>query len=150
MRERIMRFRPAFDKRSSNPKKNYGIHGAELAFYLKGEEGAIQFVIYTNWHLPHVQKELDNKLHDHILCHPMPADLGYHSKIPRYDGQKALTEDCEWTGGKCYYDGSGLNADRIYKILVEQGDEAVWKELEKEYTIRLIEETPEQVNKEEK
>jgi hypothetical protein len=82
--ERIVEFNPAYDKRDSDPSKNYGIHGVNLRMILKGTKGAIQFVVYTNWHLPHVQAELDRR-HDHILCHPMPADLGYHSPTPRYE-----------------------------------------------------------------
>lgn len=136
--EREIIFRPAFDKRDPDPRKNYGIHGVECAFYLKGPEGAIQFVIFTNWMLPHVQLELDRR-DDHTSCHPMPADLGYHSYIPRYEGQEALTEDCPIIGGRCYYDGSGLAAYRVYDILVSEGSEDVWKRLEQEYRSRFLE-----------
>ena len=46
---------PAYDKRNIDPKKNYGgIHGCEMRFVLKGECGAVQFVLYTNWQLPHL------------------------------------------------------------------------------------------------
>lgn len=38
--ERITKFYPAFDKRSSIPGKNYGIHGVELRMILKGNKGA--------------------------------------------------------------------------------------------------------------
>jgi hypothetical protein len=46
---------PAYDKRAADPNKNYGVHGCEFRFYVKGERGAIQFVVYSHWHLPHVQ-----------------------------------------------------------------------------------------------
>lgn len=65
--EKIIKFAPAYDKRHSDPKKNYGVHGVELKFILKGEEGAVQFVIFTNWMLPNVQKEQDAKLSDHYI-----------------------------------------------------------------------------------
>ena len=136
--ERIIRFYPAYDKRHPAPSKNYGIHGVNLLFVLKGKEGAVQFLIFTNWHLSHVQKELDAKLDSqfpHLSCHPLPADLGYHSPKPTYDGQTVCFDSCEWLDGQpCYYDGSGLAAEKIYNILVEKGDEAVWKELEKYYS----------------
>ena len=51
-------FHPAYDRRN-DPKWNFGIHGVEMCFYLIGTEGAIQFVVYTNWQLPHVHKETD-------------------------------------------------------------------------------------------
>ena len=58
MVERITKIYPAWDRRDPNPSKDYGIHGAELRMVLKGELGATQFVLYTNWHLPHVTEEL--------------------------------------------------------------------------------------------
>lgn len=143
MMERIIKFRPAFDRRNSDPKKNYGIHGVELAFYLKGEEGVIQFLLYTNWQLPHVQQEFDSKTCDdprftHLHCRPMPVDIGYHSPKPMYDGQESLTDKCELLDGKpCYYDGSALGAERYFNILVAEGEEALWKAMEECYHDRF-------------
>ena len=39
--ERIIKFHQAYDKRHPNPSKNYGIHGVDLVFVLKGELGAV-------------------------------------------------------------------------------------------------------------
>ena len=65
---------------------------------------------------------------------PMPADLGYHSYEPRYEWQDPITDSCEYLNGKpCYYDGSGLNAERIYEVLLERGSDGVWQELESFY-----------------
>ena len=58
--EKIVKFYPAFDRRK-DPKGNYGIHGVDMRMILKGDKGAVQFVLYTNWHLPHVQEELNLK-----------------------------------------------------------------------------------------
>jgi len=137
MKKRIIRFDPAFDKRHSDPKKDYGIHGVTLGFYLKGNEGTVQFVIYTNWQMPHVQKEFDAKMPDHkfpyMFHEPMAADLGYHSPHPMYKGQTKTSVKCEWLNDTCYYDGSGVNAKRVFDILRERGDGGVWEELEKTY-----------------
>lgn len=135
--ERIIKFKPAYDERH-NPKGNYGIHGADLLMIVKGIHGATQFVLYTNWHLPHVKNELLSKpLRDSldVECRflPMPADLGYHSKTPIYEGQEPLTHNCKLTGGDCYYDGSGTAADSVYNTLVEKGSDAVFDILEKQY-----------------
>lgn len=136
--ERVVEIRPAFDRRHKDPKKNYGIGGVEFAFYLKGEKGVIQFLLMTHWLLPETQKELDEKeergelKHSHFNSRPLPADLGYHSPTPRYEGQQAM--DCTLIpGGKCYYDGSGLRAYDVYKAMLEKGDEGVWEMLESEY-----------------
>ena len=42
--KREIRWRPAFDKRHSDPKKNYGIHGVEMKWLLTVPDGFIQFV----------------------------------------------------------------------------------------------------------
>ena len=134
--EKIIQINPAFDKRNPDPSKNYGIHGVDMRFILKGDKGAVQFVLYTNWHLSHVQEELTNKCNSREYCFlkPMPADLGYHSLKPIYEGQEPMSDSCEYLDGKpCYYDGSGLSAIKIYDILVKEGDKGLWRELEEFY-----------------
>jgi hypothetical protein len=171
--EREVTFTPAYDKRDANPAKSHGIHGVELRMVLKGKLGATQFVLFTNWQLPHVTAECDARILAQANCaplrqvksirgpdletimavlngieaplrplddvalkctyHPMPADLGYHWRTPRYAGQEAR-EDCHALGGApCYYDGSGLNANRIYEVLLREGSEGVWRSLEQMY-----------------
>lgn len=122
-------FCSAYDKRSSDPKKNYGIHGVNMTWYVKHVGHAVQFVVYTNWHLPHVEKELDGNF-PHLSCHPLPSDVGYHSKRPMYQGQTPIGDDCKLTGGECYYDGSSLHATDVFQMLVTQGHEAVWTYLD--------------------
>lgn len=136
--ERIVHFAPAFDRRDPNPSKNYGIHGVEIRFVLKGKKGATQFVVYTNWFLPHNQKELyeKGKISSHLQFgnpEPMGVDIGYHSPKPMYENQSSRP-DCPYLNGKpCYYDGSGLRADEFIPTFLAGGSDAVWKMLEKEY-----------------
>ena len=140
--ERITRWQPAYDKRDADPAKNYGIHGMTLRFILKGERGATQFVIYTNWHLRHIQDERDGRQRHHFSCHPMPADLGYHSPTALYEGQTGRG-DCDLLpDGKCFYDGSTLNAEPVYWRFVAEGEDAVWAELEDYYNARFGVEVP--------
>lgn len=136
--ERIIRFRPAFDKRNPDPRYDYGVHGVEVMFVLKGPAGATHFILFTNWHLPHVQRELDAKRTDHLLCHCQPADVGYHSPTPMFEDQRPSSQSCEWLDGRpCYSDGSGLYSEKVYERLVREGDAAVWSELEEWYKERL-------------
>lgn len=138
--EKIVKFSPAFDKRNSDPSKNYGIHGVDMRMILKGDTGAVQFVVYTGWHLPHVQKEMRAKMHPdkYSLFEPMPADIGYHSLHPMYQDQDILSKECEYLNGKpCYYDGSGIMANEVYVILLEKGSDGVWEYLEKYYIERF-------------
>lgn len=130
--------RPAFDRRHAEPSKNYGIHGCDLVFYLHGEKGVIQFLLSTNWHLPHVREELDartDRQFPHLSCHPLPADIGYHSPVPRYEGHDAIDDACTILDGKpCYYDGSSLMAEDVFRVLVAQGTDGLWAEMERRYT----------------
>jgi len=133
--EKRIEFSPAFDKRDADPSKNYGIHGVSMTWLLITDRGACQFVVYTGWHLPHVQAELSRKRGDNPHTYiqrvdaPMPADIGYHSPTPQYEDQPEM--ECHLLeGGKCYYDGSGLQAQDFYDTLVLEGHEAVWKKME--------------------
>lgn len=131
--ERIVKWAPAWDRRNSDSGKNYGVHGVELLFAVKGERGAAGFTIYTNWHLPHVVAEF--RANGAKYLQPLPADVGYHALTPQYEGQQE--RPCGLTAtGKCYYDGSGLAAYDLFDKFVTEGEEAVWQELERWYEER--------------
>lgn len=133
MRERIVEFTSAYDKRNPKPSKNYGIHGVDIRFILKGNEGAVCFLIYTNWQLPHVRQEAEDKGWSQHRFDPMPADLGYHSLQPQHDDQ-LRTEECPYLDGKtCYYSGSALNANQVFDRLLREGGAGVWDALENYY-----------------
>ena len=143
--ERQIEFKPAFDKRNSDPSKNYGIHGLEIIFLLKKEKATMQFQIYTNWHLPNVQKWLNKKAvgeklsYIGALFNPMGADVGCHSKQPMYKGQEPTTQNCKYTDGICYYDGSSLQARELLERFITEGEEIVWATLEKRYQLWIEE-----------
>lgn len=126
--EREIKFDPAYDRSA----EGYGTHGVNMRWYLKGEKGIVQFVVYTNWHLPHKHKEyvVSGKV---FMLAPMPADVGYHSPV-KIHGHETEFDDCSlMPDGKCYYDGSGLQAESLFQILVSEGDEAVWQYMEDYY-----------------
>ena len=133
--ERKVYFEPGYDKRSSDPSKNYGINGMQIRFVLKGERGAIQFLLMTDWFPPHVQQERwRNQVPAIFEVSPMAADIGYHALDPQYEGQGAIDDACPILDGKpCYYDGSSLNAEPIRDRFLAEGDAAVWEELERWY-----------------
>ena len=126
-------FMPAYDQRPKNKgDKDYGIHGVDMRWYLHGPKGVIQFVVYTGWYIPTLVRELGHH------GEPLPADVGYHSYVPMYEGQEPITPGCEILGGsKCYYDGSGLRAYEYFDTLTKEGGEAVWKLMEEEYERRF-------------
>lgn len=123
--ERI-EFMPAFDKRNSDPAKNCGIHGVKMRWLYGDEKGVIQFLVYTNWQLPQVEAEMEKDRPPFRILRPMAADLGYHSPVPQYEDQKSLTASCPHLDGRpCFYDGSGLNAEDVFDLLVREGGDAV-------------------------
>lgn len=141
--ERIVEFTPAFDKRSTNPKKDYGIGSMQIRFVLKGKYGAVQFLCGTNIYLPETIEEYKTKGVNGRRVNLLDDvndgsglrgwDLGYHSPRPTYEGQTIMDENCKYTGGKCYYDGSGLNAIPFVDVLIREGSEGIWKKLEEYY-----------------
>lgn len=131
--EYIVDFEPAWDKTDPDPKKNCGVHGVEMRMVLKGEDGAVQFLLYTSWMLDMVADEVNSFMVPIPASAPLPADLGYHSPKPMYDGHEAMGSCAYLDGADCYYDGSGLNAQRIWNTLVKEGSNGVWRELREYY-----------------
>ena len=132
--DKWIRFNPAFDKRHTDPKKDYGIHCVDVTFFLRGKEGAVQFSVFSGWFLPETVKEYKYGGRDLGSSYPMATDLGYHSYVPKYEGQNCLIKKCPILHDKpCYYDGSGLNAEPVMDRLLKEGSDAVWEELEKFY-----------------
>lgn len=95
--ERITLFRPAFDKRNLDPKKNYGIGSVVCVMILKGKKGAVHFTFSTGILLPKTIDEYikDGKAHyeshsfgHYFLNKPMGYDVGYHARRPQYKGQE--------------------------------------------------------------
>lgn len=145
--ERIITFEPAYDcirvkpcvhgvdnctnedaTQPENRHYTHGIHGVTMRMIYKKNGAATQFVLYTGWYLPETPQSPHGG--------PMAADLGYHSPFPQYDSQEEYggkNDDCEVLGGVCYYDGSGLNAERPWNVLRREGGEAVWKLLAEEW-----------------
>lgn len=113
-----------------------GKEGPYLLFILKGEHGAVIFQTMTFW--KSLKKESIGLMYlmapQSKIQGPIPFDLGYHSKVPLYDGQSRTDKHCVYCdNGPCYYEGSTLASENIFRRLIEHGDEAVWYDLEEYY-----------------
>lgn len=153
-------FRPAFDRTDPNPKKNYGVGCLDIRFLVEGEKGMVEFQLLTNWYQEHVMKRRMDSLRKDILSgkedflvrrftEPFPADICYFSPT------RISEDDSEWLdgvryfrdGAPCYYgykysDENGFVAkDVAFRLLVDYGDEALWKYLEEYYVEVFGEET---------
>lgn len=136
--ERITKVRLPFDRRDPDPKKNYGIHGLDVWFILKGPKGAVQYAATFRCYLNQTLEDpfYWNKLKDRGTISGF--DVGYHAKEPQYEGQRPMDE-CELEQ-PCYYDGSSLCADTwTDEIFVKnvQPEEILWNKLEEEYRLRF-------------
>ncbi len=147
MNKRIIKFTPAYDKRSDNPKKNYGIGSMSIRFILEGKEGAVQVVLNTPFFLPETveeYKKIGNKnktqpsdLRDDYKGKPRGFDcwdVGFHSKKKLSYMSKEDENECDILG-KCYYDGSSLRGmnDKVAELFMEKGEEFIWNYLEDYY-----------------
>ena len=132
-----IKFECAFESTECCPGAagSHGKHGLSIRFLSKGDAGAVQFLLYTGW-LPQyvVPSGIGVRdVRDWGHC-TMPADLGYHSRTPRYDGQEPVQPACEFCDGTpCYYDGSALNASDAMYAFVNGGVVALWAFLDAYY-----------------
>lgn len=139
--EKITQVRLPFDRRHSDDNKNYGIHGLDVWFILKGPKGAVQFAVNFGVYLPHVEAEFKAKPSAWPRESIMGIDVGYHAMEPQYEGQTQM-EDCTVMGDKpCFYDGSALRAEEwakeIFAVRGEVPEKLLWKKLEEEYQLRF-------------
>lgn len=135
--ERQLEFQTAYDGRDE--PGNYGIHGCDLKLILKGEEGATTLLIFTGWHLPHVEAEWGERPPSSFLTKANGVDIGYHAAtrpawIDEEDSDLHHRDDCAYTqSGECWYDGSALRAEGFVDVLVTKGMDACWEMLRDEY-----------------
>lgn len=105
-----------------------GSTGLNLYFTLQGEKGAVTFTVWTRW-----KEGLTNSyLSTTLIEQPMATDVGYHSRT-RNDYGVEMGSCPHLDGDDCWYDGSTLQATEVFKILLKDGSDGVWKELERRY-----------------
>lgn len=123
--EHIISFMPGFTCErflaDKNDGGNHGIACVNILWLVRNEYGAVQFSLLSGWY-PDWQNSKTS---------PLPSDLGYHSPIPQYENQSEMQKECFWLNNKlCYYDGSTLNAEKPFNILIQKGESALWNFLE--------------------
>jgi hypothetical protein len=122
---------PSFYLIRPEPTKNFGVSTVRLTFYVKGAKGAVQWMIGTEWGIEPTRAHLARFgwFGPEEGRKPTGWDLGYHAHEPQYEGHSKMGDDCELTGGACYYDGSGLNADLLIEGFLAQGTSWLWPKL---------------------
>lgn len=119
-----------------DPARNYGISTCRIYFYVIGPLGAVQLVLGTDWAIQSVRDHL-SKFPSRDERQPQAWDIGYHSHKPMYEGHTPMHGKCELLGGKCFYDGSTLNAENWIEGFCAGGTDWLWPCLEQEYRARF-------------
>jgi hypothetical protein len=128
-------FEPGYDCWTNPCPQRHGQHGMNLRFILAGEEGAVQFLMYTGDWVPGAINDIGHLDRSRRLHGPMAADLGHHWLRPVWEGEESQ-DNCEYLmGAPCFYDGSGLNAGPVLARFFKDGADGVWAELEDYYRL---------------
>lgn len=125
---------PAYDKRN----KGYGIHCCEMYMALIGPKGAAVFTFSTGWFLKATtewrQMWIARREGDDSSWQARGTALSYCSPKPLRVWQIGEGRPgCSWLGCTCYGDASYLISEEVFELLINKGDEAVWKYLENYY-----------------
>jgi hypothetical protein len=91
-------------------------------FYLSGKHGTIQFLINTNWRLPH----LSRTTHD-IL--PEPSTSATTASIPIYEGQAPTFDLLRNNRRRVLLRRLDARCEDLFQEFLEGGNDAVWQEL---------------------
>lgn len=133
--ERIVKITPAFDKRSHESSKNFGIHDCEMFMVLKGEHGAVGLTISTGWFLPETQQWKEaciRRSGESKSWNGRGVAVFYCSKVKQHEWQEGR-ENCDWLGCTCYGDVGYSMSDTVFDLLIREGSEKVWEWLENYY-----------------
>jgi hypothetical protein len=112
---------PGQDQRASNN----GFSCAELLFHYGDPTAAVTFAVRTDW--------LPITMH-HTTIRPdrtiRPLDLIYHFNNPTLTARQSHMERCSYIEGECYAVYDKQHLERLVDVLLAEGSEGVWRELE--------------------
>lgn len=119
--ERKMKVYPARDDRN----RGGGISSAKLVMFVKGKGGVVAFTVYCGWYIGLESKRADS----------YGVQIHSYKRIGENDYENVLCDFLE--GKKCYSSEYSLLGIDLMNVLIERGDEPVWKKLEEMYTLHL-------------
>jgi hypothetical protein len=128
-------FRPGYNCPARGPR-SHGVHGMEISWHLRGPAGGVWLTMFTDW-IPGERTPghglSPSGRNENWSRYPDGGGLGYHARVPQYEGQTVDREDCDIIGGPCYSDMSFGGADEPVKRFVVDGEQAIWDVLESHY-----------------
>jgi len=120
---------PAWDKR--NEKGGYGQHCAEIHFVVRYRNKELGFAVYTGWYVEAANYPLSNK--ETSMGEVHGASLYAHSKSP-FRGAIKRNDYCDVFKSNCCYENAlTFITEDLLKILILEGSEKLFEELEKRY-----------------
>ena len=125
---------PAWSQRAHGPKKiDYGVRTVVLDYELTRAQSGVAWSLSTGWHWKDLDVDMGNlKCTD--VSSPSVGPVEIHSPVPRWDGHVSHTNECPVTDGACYYDVGYLLGNDVFKAMLYDGAEGVWKKLEELWT----------------
>jgi hypothetical protein len=115
--------------------KGHGVHDMEIRWHLRGPAGAVWLAMTTGWTpgdlYPGHGLPPSGLVRD-MTKRPDGFGLGYHARVPQYEGQ-AAEDGCPVIGGPCYADLSYVGADEPVRRFAAEGEQVIWDALEARY-----------------
>lgn len=133
--EECVQFVPGYNCPETGPQ-SHGVHGMEIRWLLRGPAGGVWLNMFTDWipgeRTPGHGLPPDGP-YDGWKRYPDGAGLGYHARVPMYEGHEIDREHCDVIGGPCYGDMWFGGADEPVKRFVVEGEQVIWDALETAY-----------------
>ena len=127
---REVRLIPAFDH---TDKPGGGRHGVELLFLLTGNRGVVEMCVFTGWGLKPIK---GSRIPSDVMTHhPCPARMNFHSPVLLSDANAIKEDACGLLEGCPCWCLTTFHEehDRMFQVLLLEGSEGVWREMEKFY-----------------
>lgn len=137
--ERAVVFQPGYNgDRTGDPRRDYGVHGMEITWYLRGPKGCVTLTVtvpmwvpgnlYPGHGLPPAGEPHWADMHN-----PHGFGVRYCAPVAQYEGQEPSRDDCPFIGVPCYADRYLSGADEPASKFTEFGDAVMWAALETFY-----------------
>lgn len=132
-RLRELRLVPGYDLRTAKP--NCGIHGMEMVFVLRDGSSppawALTFEVTTGWMPSSVREAWTWAGPEAFAAAPRTSygsTIGWHTSV-QLDAGTNGRDCCSWLCGQRCYSGSTGLVRQTFVDFVNEGEEAVWREL---------------------
>ncbi len=138
--EESVQFIPGFACIKKDNSLSHGKHGMEVNWVLRGQAGAINFRMKTDWIPSDEEQSKDDPFGLTAPSFPsgifpMGSDIGIHSVVPLHKVDDPYSHECALIGGTCYYEISFSRASNLTSMFLVWGEQVIWDELLETYQV---------------